>query len=313
MWKWARRLILYGLALMIVVLIIGYVYQRASVRADLLKYKPVGTLHDVLGRKMHIYTGGQGDSTVVFNAGWGTVNPYVDFYPLYDKIDKQARYAVVDRFGYGYSELTDRTRDIDNIVEETHELLRVSGVRPPYLMVGHSLSALESIRFAQRYPDEVKGIVLIDGGSPEYYSKHAPLTVISLVQRFLIDTGVARTLYHFDGFAESLASESNGQKLLPENLKELERLSMLLKANNGNITDEMRQSQKNAKKVLQGQKPLKVPMTIITAGSFGKAAVVWLESQKALPSWSVSGKQVIVEDAEHYRIKPRKPLPSVMG
>ncbi|MCD9022052.1 alpha/beta fold hydrolase [Cohnella silvisoli] len=299
-WKFTRKGMLYGLALLIVLLAIGFTYQWASARHDWDKYKPVGSQYDVLGHKMHIYTGGQGDTTVVFNAGWGTVNPYVDFYPLYDKIEKDARFAVIDRFGYGYSDMTDRKRDIDNIVEETHELLKASGEHPPYIFVGHSLGSLETIRYAQKYPEEVKGIVLVDGGSPEYYAKQSPLTAISLFQRFLVRSGVARALYHFDGFTESVASERNGLKLLPDELKELDRLSTLLRANNRNITDEMRQSQRNAQEVVKGKKPLDIPITVLTAGSYGKAASDWLESQKALPSWSVQGKQVIVEDAEHY-------------
>jgi pimeloyl-ACP methyl ester carboxylesterase len=285
---------------MILLLCAGFMYQQAGARNDQLKYKPVGKLVDVFGRKMHIYSGGDGDSTIIFSAGWGTVNPYVDFYPLYDKIAGQFRFAVIDKFGYGYSEMTDRKRDIDLIVEEMHEGLKQSGEKPPYIMVSHSLSSLESIRFAQMYPDEVKGIVLLDGGSPELYSKQLPLTVISHFQSFLIRFGVARGLYQINGFAESIASERNGMKLLPDDLKELDRISTLLKGNNRNMTDEMRQSQKNAKKVLQGRKPLDVPLTAITAGSFGKAAENWLESQNDLLSWSISGKQTFVEDADHY-------------
>lgn len=300
LWRFVRKTLLYGTALLILLLCAGFMYQQAGARNDQSRYKPVGKLVDVFGRKMHIYSGGEGHSTVLFNAGWGTVNPSVDFYPLYDKLAGQVRFAVIDNFGYGYSDMTDRKRDIDLIVEEMHEGLKQSGDKPPYIMVGHSLSSLESIRFAQKYPDEVKGIVLLDGGSPELYSEQPPLTVISHVQSLLIRFGVARGLYHINGFAESVASERNGLKLLPDDLKELDRISTLLKGNNPNMTDEMRQSQNNAKKVLQGNKPLDVPLTAITAGEFGKVASSWLESQKALPSWSLSGKQILVEDADHY-------------
>jgi len=300
LWKFMRKSMLYGLALLLLLLAIGFVYQWAGARQDWNEYEPVGSRYDVFGHKMHIYTGGQGGTTIVFNAGWGTVNPYVDFYPLYDKIEDSSRFAVIDRFGYGYSDMTERKRDITNIVDEIHELLRVSGEHPPYILVGHSLGSLETIHFAQKYPDEVKGIVLLDGGSPEYYSKQPPMTAVSLFQRFLIQSGVARTLYHFDGFAESLSSERNELKLLPDKLKELDRISTLLKANNRNITDEMRQSQRNAIEVLKGKKPLDIPITVMTAGSNGKASSDWMESQKALTSWAVQSKQVIVEDSEHY-------------
>ncbi|MET3696973.1 pimeloyl-ACP methyl ester carboxylesterase [Bacillus oleivorans] len=300
LWRLTRKTLLFGLAFLIVFLGVGLVYQWVGVRNDLPKYKPPGELYDVFGSKMHLYTGGEGQSTAIFIAGWGTVNPYVDFYPLYEKIDDHTRFAVIDRFGYGYSDLTDRKRDIDNIVEEIHELLIKAEIQPPYILVGHSLGSLETIHYAQKYPDEVKGIVLLDGGSPEYYANQTPLTGVSLLQRFLVQSGVARTLYHIDGFAESLASERNRLEQLPNELKDLDRMSSLLKANNKNITDEMRQSQLNAMKVLEGKKPLDVPMTIITAGRFGKQDQDWMDSQAALTSWSSSGNQVILEEAEHY-------------
>lgn len=295
-----KKALFYGLASLIVLFGAGFVYQWLGVYHDLPKHKPLGEQYDVFGHKMHLYTGGEGQSTVIFNAGWGTVNPYVDYYPLYDKIDEHTRFAVIDRFGYGYSDLTNRKRDIDNIVEEMHELLTKSEIQPPYILVGHSLGSLETIRFVQKYPDEVKGIVLLDGGSPEYYANQTPLTGISLFQRFLVQSGVARALYHFEGFEESLASERNGLEQLPNELKDLDRISTLLKANNKNITDEMRQSQLNARKVLEGKKPLDVPMTVITAGGFGKQHRDWMDSQAALTSWSLSGNQVIAEEAEHY-------------
>lgn len=300
LWRLTKKTLISVVAIVIVLLGVGFVYQWICANNELAKLKPPGEQYDVFGHKMHIYTGGEGDVTVVFNAGWGTVNPYVDYYPLYDRIEEHARFAVIDRFGYGYSDQTKRKRDIDNIVVEMHELLKKSEIKPPYILVGHSLSSLETIRFVQKYPDEVKGVVLLDGGSPEYYAKQTPLTGVSLFQRFLVKSGVARVMYHFEGFAESLANERNGLKQLPNELKELDRLSTLLKANNINITDEMRQSKQNARKVLKGMKPLDVPMTVITSGRFGKQQSGWIDSQATLTSWSNMGKQVIVEEAEHY-------------
>ncbi|MBB6669297.1 alpha/beta fold hydrolase [Cohnella nanjingensis] len=298
--RFIRNMMLYGGASILLLFIVGYFYQREGVRQDLLQYKPVGKHVEVYGHRMHIYSGGNGESTVVLSAGWGTPSPYVDFFPLYEKLAGQVRFAVIDNFGYGYSELTDRKRDIDLIVEEMHEGLKQAREKPPYIMVGHSLAALESIRFAQQYPDEVKGILLIDGGSPEYYAHQRPMTFVSEFQKFLIRFGVARALYQIPGFAESVSSERNALNLLPDDLKDLDRRASLLKGNNRNITDEMRQSQRNAFMVLSGPKPLNIPFTIMTAGSFGKADTAWLESQKALLSWSTEAKQVVIEDAEHY-------------
>jgi pimeloyl-ACP methyl ester carboxylesterase len=212
-----------------------------------------------------------GDITVVFAAGWGTVNPYVDFFPLYGETVKYARILVYDKFGYGYSDMTNQNRDIDVMVDEIHALFAKSDVKPPYIFVGHSLASLECLRYAQRYPHEVKGIILIDGGNPEFYVKTKPLTFISVIQRQLINFGIGRVLYKIKGFAGLINSERNKLKLLPEDLKKIDAMATLLKANNRNITDEMRRSHENAKKVGGGGKLGNIPLVIITAGNFGNA------------------------------------------
>lgn len=283
-----------------IILIIGYMYQTESEIRDAKTYKPVGKLYDIENKKMHLYTGGKGDITVVFSSGWGTVNSYVDFYPLYDKISNFAKFAVYDRFGYGYSNIKDKKRDIDIMVDEIHELLIKSDQKPPYIFVGHSLASLETIRYDQKYKNEVKGIVLIDGGNPDFYADTKPVTFISIFQRQLINFGLARVLYKNDSFAKSLNSERNELKLLPLELKELDKTSTLLKANNKNITDEMRRSQENAKRVVNGGKLQGIPLTIITSGDFGNANKEWLNSQKKLKGWSDDSKQLVVQDTKHY-------------
>ena len=249
---------------------------------------------------MHIFTGGTGDVTVVFASGWGTVNPYVDFYPLYHGVSKFANFAVYDRFGYGYSDFTDEKRDVDAIIDEVHELLEKSNQKPPYILVGHSLASLETIRFAQKYKEEVRGIVLIDGGNPELYASQEPVTFIGSLQRQLIKRGIARFLYNTEGFVDSLNSERNKLSLLPEKLKEVDKIATLLRGSNKDIIDEMRMSQENAKKVINGGKLGKIPLTIITAGNFGEQKSSWLESQEKLKEWSENSKQFVVDEAKHY-------------
>lgn len=302
MWRRIRRLIIYLLGFLIPLICIGTLYQWYGSKQDAKSYIPVGKMYEVAGHKMHLYTEGKGNTTVVFASGWGTASPYADFYPLYEGLKPHVKVAVYDRFGYGYSDTSGRKRHIDTITDEIHELLHVSGQKPPYIFVGHSLGSLETIRYAQRFPDEVKGILLIDGGSPEYYAASKPITFIPIIHKVLKTTGVIRALYHINGFDEWISDQSNGQKLLPNDLKEMYRKAVLQKTGNKAMTDEIRQSQVNAQEILNNKKTLDIPLTILTADYFGKLSddKAWMNSQAALPSWSVSGKQIIVPDSSHY-------------
>ena len=67
-----------------------------------------------------------------------------------------------DRPGVGRSEPTDRPRDGRQIVADLRELLQQQDLKPPYLLVGHSLGGLYMQLFARLYPDEVQGLVLVD-------------------------------------------------------------------------------------------------------------------------------------------------------
>jgi pimeloyl-ACP methyl ester carboxylesterase len=295
-----RKKTVIALLSLFVVLTTGFIYEKINVTIDKKLYKPVGKLYPVDNKLMHIYSGGSGDYTIIFAAGWGTVNPYVDFYPLYNEVSKHAKFAVFDRFGYGYSDITGKERDIDAIVEELHELLLKSDQEPPYIFVAHSLASLETIRYAQTYRNEVKGIILIDGGNPEFYAAAKPVTFISILQRMLIKIGAARTLYELNGFSDFVNSERNQLRLLTPELRNLDKTSTLLKANNKNITDEMSKSQENAKIVVSGGNLGNIPLTVITSGDFGGANKEWLDSQQKLKEWSDKSKQFVVQDASHY-------------
>lgn len=302
--KWRTRLwktVVFGLLAILVLLVSGAIYEGVSARQDLKSYKPSGKLYKIDGKNMHVYNQGQGDVTVVFASGWGTANPYVDFYPLYEKLTPHVKIAVYDRFGYGYSDTTDKKRDIDTITNEIHEVLQASGQKPPYLFVGHSLGSLEVIRFAQKYPDEVQGIVMLDSGSPEYYydDKEKPVTG-GFINKLLIKTGVIRMMFHSDSVVESTLAIRNGLKFVPDELKEVDLKASLLKLENKNINDELHRSQANAKTVLDDKKPFPFPLTVLTSDYLGVTDDVWNKYEEEFTSWSLQAKQLVIKDTEHY-------------
>jgi pimeloyl-ACP methyl ester carboxylesterase len=76
--------------------------------------------------------------------------------------------------------LTDRStavrqpRTVRDIAAELHTLLAVAKVPRPYVLVGHSLGGLISLMYARTYPDDVRGIVLVDALSPSARTRFGP-------------------------------------------------------------------------------------------------------------------------------------------
>ena len=75
------------------------------------------------------------------------------------------------RPGYGRSPSTDAARDPCSIARELHGLLQAHEIRPPYLLVGHSLGGLYQWAFAALYPEEVRGLVLLYPTHPQHWSR----------------------------------------------------------------------------------------------------------------------------------------------
>ncbi|WP_304518669.1 alpha/beta fold hydrolase [Clostridium sp. CM028] len=277
-----------------VILLIGFLYEKIGEYNDAKKYSPVGEMIDVNNHKINVYSKGKGNVTVVFSSGTNTPSTYADMYSLYNEISKYNKTVVYDRPGHGWSEVTDVPRDTDSLVKEMHTALIKSGQKSPYILVGHSFASLPLIRFTQIYKNEVAGLVLIDGANPEYYAKNDSQIPNSTISKYklLKGTGIARlALYHTDYISKNL-------KLLPNNLKQL-YLGMALKTMyNKNIIDEFNMSGADAKTVLANGHLGDIPIRILTSENSSLDAE-WENSQEALKDWSTDSMQMVVKGSTH--------------
>lgn len=147
-----------------------YHYSLTQKEEAILRNK--GMMVNIDGQSMNVYREGAGEDTYVFMAGSGIAAPVYELKGLYSKFSQHHQIAVVDRAGYGFSEIAHDERAIDTILMQTREALLASGLQPPYILVPHSISGLEAIYWAQKYPEEVKGIIALDIGLPSQYVKH---------------------------------------------------------------------------------------------------------------------------------------------
>jgi pimeloyl-ACP methyl ester carboxylesterase len=120
----------------------------------------VGQRVDIAGRQLWMHRSGIGGPAVVFVPGGGSVG--LDFLLVHDRVTEFTTSVLYDRAGTGWSDDTDLPRTAAAVTDELRALLRTAGVPAPYLLVGHSLGGAYAQRYAQRFPDEVAGLLLLD-------------------------------------------------------------------------------------------------------------------------------------------------------
>ncbi|HXD94530.1 MAG TPA: alpha/beta hydrolase [Bacteroidia bacterium] len=132
------------------------------------EYKKDGTIYilnkghyvTLRGKKQFVIVEGKGQPTVVFVTGKGDAQ--YNYGPVYREIKKQTQIFSYDRAGLGNSELIENARRVDTMAYELNELLTKENIKPPYVLVGHSLGGWVIRCFANMYPKKVAGLIFID-------------------------------------------------------------------------------------------------------------------------------------------------------
>jgi pimeloyl-ACP methyl ester carboxylesterase len=121
---------------------------------------PTGRLFDVGGYRLHLDCAGRGGPAVVLIAGSGDFS--FDWSLVQPRASKLSRVCSYDRAGAAWSDLGPTPRTMRQEARELQALLAAAGVGPPYVLVGHSVGGLVARVYAERYPREVAGLVLVD-------------------------------------------------------------------------------------------------------------------------------------------------------
>lgn len=110
---------------------------------------------------MNLRCVGAGAPTVVFESGLGGAG--WEWALIHTVVARHARACVYDRAGFGFSDPSHRPGTALNAAEDLEALLRGADVKPPYVLVGASYGAMIVRLFAAQRPQEVAGLVLVDG------------------------------------------------------------------------------------------------------------------------------------------------------
>jgi pimeloyl-ACP methyl ester carboxylesterase len=123
-----------------------------------------GKLYDVSGYSMHIYCTGQGAPTLVLAAGLG--DDFTIWAKVQPELSKVTRVCSYDRTGFGWTQSRPGLQDANAISAQLHQLVSEAGVRRPFVLMGHSISGIYLRAYAAHYPEDLAGLVFVDGSTP---------------------------------------------------------------------------------------------------------------------------------------------------
>ena len=226
---------------------------------------------------MHVYTKGDGENTIVLLSGLGTAAPVLDFEPLINEMSKNNKIVVVELFGYGWSDLTNKERIVENIVEEIRTALKESNIEGPYILMPHSISEIYSMYYANKYRDEVRAVIGIDPTLPKFLDAPTLPKFIS----YAAPTGIARLASYSipDQFFPSAEEDAYSE----ENLKMIKTL-FAWKGYNKNIVNETNEIDHLFDKTIDMTFPSDIPVMIFTPkeeiiNKDGKSKITFYQTQ----------------------------------
>ena len=158
------------LVLVVVLLILGFIYEQYSRYNAKNSFVDNGTYVEVNGHKMHYQKVGEGKPTVIFESGLDFTG-HLSWRKVQDEVSKFAMTISYDRAGILRSEKSDKARTCENMAEELHLLLEKIEVKEPYILVAHSLGGLIARCYAKKYTHTLSGIVFVDASHPDQISK----------------------------------------------------------------------------------------------------------------------------------------------
>ena len=248
------------------VMLISFGNHKIKLKKEEKLFKTNGKIVEVNNHNINVYISGNSNSdiTLVFMSGAGTCSPTLDFKTLYSLFENDYQIAVVEKAGYGFSDISDIDRDIDTILFETRESLNKAGVKSnKYILFPHSMSGIEALYWANKYPDEIKGIVGLDPAVPKAYENMKINSLLFNLAKIGADIGLTR-------FIPSIVNSSSAIKdgKLTNEEKELYRIIFYRRTATISMLNEAKSIKENAKK-LEKIDTTNVPMLFFASNGDG--------------------------------------------
>jgi len=278
------------LSFILLFLLATFIFHRISLEKEKASLTPMGQQVLVNGHQINVYVEGDGPETIVVLSGAGIASPILDFKEVSESLSKQYKVVIMERAGYGYSDDSNHSRDVMEVLSETRQALSQENITGPFIILSHSMASLESLAWQEKYPDEVKALIGLDWALPSSYED-------------LKDNQALLTLAYWSSKIGLLRYFPESFYIKNQTLTENERKQYKLLAYKQLVSQAMlRESQtvkENAKKVPSNINP-KIPALLMVSNGDGTSfsQFEWQRYAERFAS-DQSNVQVVYMDAPH--------------
>ena len=247
------------LSFILLFLVATFIFHRISLEKEQASLTPMGQQVLVDGHQMNVYVEGNGPETIVVLSGAGIASPILDFKEVSESLSKRYKVVIVERAGYGYSDDSNHSRDVMEVLSETRQALSQANVKGPFIILSHSMASLESLAWQEKYPDEVKTLVGLDWALPASYENLKQNQALITVAYWSSKIGLLRYFPESFYIKNSTLTESERKQYKLLAYKQLMSQAML---------NESRLVKENAKKVPLNINP-KIPALLMVSNGDG--------------------------------------------
>lgn len=300
--RWTGFVLLGLVALIMVLAASGAAYEAIMATGDDTRYPARGQLVDVDGHRLHIHCVGEGSPTVVLDAGLGGFS--LDWSLVQPELADTTRVCAYDRAGYGWSDPSPQPRTPSQIVDDLHTLLVNAHIEGPYVLVGHSAAGKHVRLYANRYRDDVVGMVLVDARheyvdanrSPDALAaehkqqKQFQRTIWTAARIGLVRAFWAAAWPQVFPTTQNLSTQTRAEigvlQARSRQIKTVLREDALLTHDNAQLSSAASLGH--------------LPLIVLAAGQNVEHDPLWLPAQQQAARLSSNSKLIIVDGSSHY-------------
>ncbi|MGT2562926.1 MULTISPECIES: alpha/beta fold hydrolase [Streptococcus] len=278
------------LSFILLFLLATFIFHRISLEKEKASLTPMGQQVLVNGHQINVYVEGDGSETIVVLSGAGIASPILDFKEVSESLSKRYKVVIVERAGYGYSDDSNHSRDVMEVLSETRQALSQANITGPFIILSHSMASLESLAWQEKYPDEVKALIGLDWALPSSYENLKDNQALLTVAYWSSKIGLLRYFPESFYIKNQTLTETERKQYRFLAYKQLMSQAML---------HESQTLKENAKKVPSSINP-KIPTLLLVSNGEGTSfsQSEWQRYAERFAS-DQSNVQVVYMDAPH--------------